>query len=143
VTDRPERLRPEGRGPQNHDPLAGITCRTRTQEAPVDDLATARTQEYEKVFRELVAIAERLDTLKHVETGGVDPHVTAAMHALRFAATILWPTIPHVPPPGYRFDSGYLLELAANSREAALEIGEFAPARPALRLVTDTATPPS
>jgi hypothetical protein len=111
------------------------------QEDPVDDPATARTQAYEEVFRELTALAERLDTLKHLESGGVDPRATAAMHALRFAATLLWPTVPHVPPPGYRFDSGYLLELAANWREAVLEIGEFAPARPALRLVTDPATP--
>jgi hypothetical protein len=37
------------------------------------------------------------------------------MHALRFAATLLWPTVPHVPPPGYRFDSGYLLGLVRGS----------------------------
>lgn len=103
--------------------------------------ATARTQEYEKVFSDIVATAERLDTLKQLESGGVDPHLTSAMHALRFAATILWPTIPHVSPPGYRFGSEYLLELAGHWREAALEIGEFAPAPPALRLVTDTAPP--
>ncbi|PWI11669.1 hypothetical protein DIZ27_04960 [Streptomyces sp. NWU339] len=108
----------------------------------MDDLATVRAQEYEKVFSDLITTAERLDMLRRLEGGGVDPHATAAMHALRFAATILWPTIPSAPPPGFRHDSERLLHLAAHWREAALELGEFAPARPTLRLVTDT-TPPS
>jgi hypothetical protein len=108
----------------------------------VDDLQAVRTQEYEKVFSELIATAERLDMLRRMEGGGVDPHATAAMHALRFAATILWPTIPSAPPPGFRHDSERLLQLTSHWREAALELGEFAPARPTLRLVTDT-TPPS
>ncbi|MFJ4013963.1 hypothetical protein [Streptomyces sp. NPDC090026] len=108
----------------------------------MDDLAAVRAQEYEKVFSELIATAERLDRLRRLEGGGVDPHATAAMYALRFAATILWPTIPSAPPPGFRHDSERLLQLAAHWREAALELGEFAPTRPALRLVTDM-TPPS
>ncbi|MET7731139.1 hypothetical protein ABZT02_07185 [Streptomyces sp. NPDC005402] len=45
------------------------------------------------------------------------------------------------PPPGYRQDSEGLLELIAQWREAALQIGEFAPERPTLRLVGDTAPP--
>jgi hypothetical protein len=60
------------------------------------------------------------------------------MHAVRFAATIMWPTASHMPPPGYRQDSEGILELIAHWREAALEIGEFAPPPPALRLVGDT-----
>ncbi|MEU5422323.1 hypothetical protein [Streptomyces sp. NPDC020667] len=108
----------------------------------MDDLATVRAQEYAKVFDELLAAAARLDMLRCLEGGGVDPHATAAMHALRFAATILWPATPNTPPPGFPDDSERLLQLAANWREAALELGEFAPQRPALRLVTDT-TPPS
>ncbi|OII65788.1 hypothetical protein BJP40_15785 [Streptomyces sp. CC53] len=63
------------------------------------------------------------------------------MHALRFAATILWPTIPSAPPPGFRHDSERLLHLAARWREEALELGDFAPARPTLRLITDTKPP--
>lgn len=108
---------------------------------PVDDLATVGAQEYAKVYDELLAAAARLDVLRRLEGGGVDPHATAAMHALRFAATILWPTVPNTPPPGYRHDSERLLQLAANWREAALELGEFAPPPPVLRLVSDTAPP--
>lgn len=107
----------------------------------MDDLATVGAQEYAKVYDELLAAAARLDVLRRLEGGGVDPHATAAMHALRFAATILWPTVPNTPPPGYRHDSERLLQLAANWREAALELGEFAPPPPVLRLVSDTAPP--
>ncbi|PVC81767.1 hypothetical protein [Streptomyces sp. CS014] len=42
------------------------------------------------------------------------------------------------PPPGYRHDSERLRQLAANWREAALELGEFAPQRPTLRLISET-----
>ncbi|MEU1216369.1 hypothetical protein ABZ424_28985 [Streptomyces sp. NPDC005790] len=107
----------------------------------MNDLAAVRAQEYEKVFNELLDVAARLDMLRRLEGGGVDPHATAAMHAIRFAATILWPAVPDVPPPGFRHDSEWLLQLAANWREAALELGEFTPARPTLRLVSDP--PPS
>jgi hypothetical protein len=107
----------------------------------VDDLATVRAQECAKVYDELLGAAARLDMLRRLEGGGVDPHATAAMHALPFAATILWPAVPNTPPPGYRHDSERLLQLAANWREAALELGEFAPLPPVLRLVSDTAPP--
>ncbi|MEV6576280.1 recombinase family protein [Streptomyces sp. NPDC051577] len=85
--------------------------------------------------------ANRLDILRRLEGGSVDPHATAAMHAVRFATTILWPTVPNTPPPGFRHDSERLLQLAANWCGAALELGEFAAPRPTLRLVRDTPTP--
>lgn len=31
---------------------------------------------------------------QHLESGGVDPQVTAALHTVGFAATILWPAVP-------------------------------------------------
>jgi hypothetical protein len=102
----------------------------------VDDLATVRALEYAKVYDELLSAAARLDMLRRLEGGSVDAHATAAMHAVQFAATILWPTVPNTPPPGYRHDSQWLLQLAANWREAALELGEFASPPPALRLVS-------
>jgi hypothetical protein len=102
----------------------------------VDDLHAVRAQEYAKVYEELLGAAARLDMLRRLEGGSINPHATAAMHGLRFAATILWPAVPNTPPPGYRQDSERLLQLAANWREAALELGEFAPQRPALRLVS-------
>jgi hypothetical protein len=55
--------------------------------------------------------------LRRLEGGGIDLHVTAAMHAVRFAAIILWPNVPNTPPPGFRRDSERLLQLAANWRE--------------------------
>ncbi|MFF1291899.1 MULTISPECIES: hypothetical protein [unclassified Streptomyces] len=102
---------------------------------------TVRTQEYAKVYTELLCTAAKLDTLRHLEGGYADGHVTAAMHAVRSAATVLWPTVPHTPPPGYRHDSEGLLGLIANWREAALELGEFARPRPDLCLVSDTPPP--
>ncbi len=75
------------------------------------------------------------------KAGGVDPHATAAVHAVRFAATILWPEVPNTSPPGFRHDSERLLQFAAHCREAAPDIGEFAPPPPVLRLVSDTAPP--
>jgi hypothetical protein len=106
----------------------------------VDDLATVRAQESAKVYKDLLRAAAQLDTLRRLEAGGaVDAHATAAMHAARFAATILRPTVPNTPPPsppGFRHDSERLLQLAAIWRDAALELGEFAPPRPALRLVS-------
>ncbi|MGZ2362414.1 hypothetical protein LRE75_38165 [Streptomyces sp. 372A] len=83
-----------------------------------------------KVYDALLEAAGRLDMLRRLEGGSVDPHATVAMHAIRFAATILWPTVPGTLPPGYRHDSERLLQLAANWREAALELGEFVPSAP-------------
>lgn len=107
----------------------------------MNEPTTVRTRAHAMMYAELLDTAARLDTLMRLEDGSVDPHVGAAMHAVRFAATIMWPTAPHMPPPGYRQDSEGLLELIANWREAALEIGEFAPERPTLRLVGETAPP--
>lgn len=50
----------------------------------MDDRATARAQEYVQVYEELLAAAARLDALRPLDAGGVDPHATAAMHAVRF-----------------------------------------------------------
>ncbi|MFF7642146.1 hypothetical protein [Streptomyces canus] len=107
----------------------------------MNEPTTAYTRERALMYAELLDTAARLDTLRRLEDGSVDPHVGAAMHAVRFAATIMWPTVPHMPPPGYRQDSEGILELIAHWREAALEIGEFAPPPPTLRLVSDTAPP--
>ncbi|MET8074935.1 hypothetical protein [Streptomyces sp. NPDC005303] len=104
----------------------------------MDEPTTVRTRAHAMMYAELLDTAARLDTLRRLEDGSVDAHVGAAMHAVRFAATIMWPTAPHMPPPGYRQDSEGILELIAQWREAALEIGEFAPPPPALRLVSDT-----
>ena len=106
----------------------------------MNEPTTVGTRAHAMMYAELLDTAARLDTLMRLEDGSVDPHVGAAMHAVRFAATIMWPTAPHMPPPGYRQDSEGILELIANWREAALEIGEFAPS-PTLRLVGDTAPP--
>ncbi|MEV6781164.1 hypothetical protein [Streptomyces sp. NPDC051098] len=103
------------------------------------DLATERALELEKTYNELLDVAARLDRLRRMEGGTVEAHATAATHAVRFAATILSPTIPGTAQPGFADDTERLLQLAASWREAALELGEFAPPRPGLTLVTDTA----
>ena len=106
----------------------------------MNEPTTAYKREYAMMYAELLDTAARLDTLRRLADGSVNPHVGAAMHAVRFGATIMWPTAPHMPPPGYRQDSEGILELIAHWREAALEIGEFAPV-PTLRLVSDTPPP--
>ncbi|WP_327309072.1 hypothetical protein OG730_40940 [Streptomyces sp. NBC_01298] len=115
-----------------------------------EDLIAARAREYERAYEELLALADRLDVLRHLQEG-VEPRAGAALHAVRFAASILRATDPDTPVPGFRQDTGRLLALAANWREAVFEIGEFAlpdtePAEPPavappLRLVTDPSTP--
>ncbi|OEJ22673.1 hypothetical protein AR457_35830 [Streptomyces agglomeratus] len=50
----------------------------------MDGLATVRAQEYAKMYDEPLGTAARLDMLRRLEGGGVAPHATAAMHALRF-----------------------------------------------------------
>ncbi|WP_406286128.1 hypothetical protein [Streptomyces sp. NBC_00209] len=99
----------------------------------MDDVV--RAQESVRTYGELLALAERLEALRQLGEDGVEAHTTAALHAVRFAATILWRTVPDVPEPDYRQDEERLLELAAHWREAALGLGEFAPRRPTLRLV--------
>ncbi|MEW2632694.1 hypothetical protein AB0903_13805 [Streptomyces sp. NPDC048389] len=105
-----------------------------------EDIETARAHQRTKVYDELADLADRLQLLVRLPKS-VDAHVGSALHAVRFAVTMLWPTTPGSPPPGYRHDSEYLLTLAAQWREAALETGEFAPEPPPLRLVGDTAPP--
>ncbi|MFB8084857.1 hypothetical protein EAO73_14065 [Streptomyces sp. col6] len=103
----------------------------------MDDVV--RAQESVRTYGELLALAERLEALRQLGEDGVEAHTTAALHAVRFAATILWRTVPDVPPPAFRQDDERLLELAAHWREAALGLGEFAPPRPTLRLVENDA----
>ncbi|WP_329184055.1 hypothetical protein [Streptomyces sp. NBC_01428] len=81
----------------------------------------------------LLELEEQLGTLRH-GAEGVDPHATAALHAVRFAAAILQPAIPATEPPPFPHSTERLLQLMANWREAALELGEFAPA-PTLQLL--------
>jgi hypothetical protein len=65
---------------------------------------------------------------------GADPHATAALHAVRFAAAIPQPAVPATEPPPFPRTAERLLQLMANWREAALELDEFA-LDPALRLL--------
>ncbi|MFI9159338.1 hypothetical protein [Kitasatospora aureofaciens] len=67
----------------------------------------------------------------------VDSRGTAALHAIRFAAAILQPAVPGTQEPPSPERTARLLELAGNWREAALELGEFAPAGPVLRIILD------
>ncbi len=97
---------------------------------------TVRAQEYAQVYDGLLEAAGRLEVLRRLEPGGsVDAHATAAMHAVAFAATVLQPRVPGAAPHGFRHDAERLLELAATWREAAFDVGAFAPPRPTLRLV--------
>ncbi|MFE1872984.1 hypothetical protein ACFW9N_19060 [Streptomyces sp. NPDC059496] len=57
------------------------------------------------------------------------------LHAVRLAAAILQPVVPGTEAPPFPDDTARLLQLIGNWREAALELGEFAPAGPVLRVI--------
>ncbi|WRZ91415.1 hypothetical protein OHB54_21440 [Streptomyces sp. NBC_01007] len=94
---------------------------------------------YADVYHDLLRASSTLDALRNAGTGddpGVEPYAGAAMWGVRFALAMLHRDLPCQPPPphGDR-TTEKLLSLCADWRDAALEIGEFAP-EPALRLVT-------
>ncbi|MEU9130679.1 hypothetical protein AB0D08_21700 [Kitasatospora sp. NPDC048540] len=60
---------------------------------------------------------------------------TTALHAVRLAAAILHPVVPGTDPPPFPDDTARLLQLIANWRDAVLDLGEFAPAGPVLRII--------
>ncbi|WP_251073205.1 hypothetical protein [Streptomyces sp. ISL-43] len=99
-------------------------------------------QEYEKAYNELLGAAARLHMLRRLEGVGLDSHATAAMHAIGFAATILWLNVPGPRRPATGTTASPSPSWPPNRREAALELGDYAPERPTMRLFTDT-TPPS
>ncbi|MFD8634307.1 hypothetical protein [Streptomyces sp. NPDC059533] len=80
----------------------------------------------------LLELAKRLDALRHVgHAGGLDPRATTALHAVRLAAAIFQPVVPGTEPAPFPDDTARLLQLIANWRDAALDLGEFAPVTPA------------
>ncbi|WP_327687217.1 hypothetical protein [Streptomyces sp. NBC_00467] len=103
----------------------------------MNELATVRALEFEKTYNELLRTAARLDRLRRLERGSVEAHATAAMYAVRFAATILYPTVPAAQPPRFPHGPERALQLAATWREVVLELGE----RPALQLIAGGAAP--
>lgn len=92
---------------------------------------------YVDVYNNLLETASALEVLKRDGSGdsGVEPRAGAAMHAVRFAAALLFPAVPCQPPLPFPDDTQQLLDLAAHWREAALGLGEFAP-QPVLHVVT-------
>ncbi|MFI8459091.1 hypothetical protein [Kitasatospora sp. NPDC085464] len=91
---------------------------------------------YVPVYDMLLELEKRLDALRHVgPVDGIDPRATTALHAVRLAAAILQPVVPGTEPPPFPGDTDRLLKLIANCRDAALGLGEFAPAGPALRVI--------
>ncbi|GGL72862.1 hypothetical protein GCM10010129_15730 [Streptomyces fumigatiscleroticus] len=93
---------------------------------------------YVQVYDALLETAVVLESMLKggSDDTGVEPHAGAAMHAVRFAATVLFPTVACQKPPPFphAHDTQYMLELCANWRDAAMQVGEFAP-EPVLRVV--------
>ncbi|WP_405895199.1 hypothetical protein OG272_28975 [Streptomyces sp. NBC_00104] len=90
---------------------------------------------YAQVYNTLRDASATLEYLKKegVEEG-VEPHAGAAMWGVRFAITVLYPLLPCQPAPPVDYDPQKLLDLAAHWRDAAFDLGEFAP-EPVLRVV--------
>lgn len=91
---------------------------------------------YAQVYNTLRDASATLEYLKKegVPWEGVEPHAGAAMWGVRFAITVLRPLLPCQPEPPVDYDPQKLLDLAAHWRDAAFDLGEFAP-EPALRVV--------
>ncbi|GJF33647.1 hypothetical protein KNE206_63470 [Kitasatospora sp. NE20-6] len=86
---------------------------------------------YVPTYDMLLELEKHLDALRQAGPGnGVDPRGSAAMHAIRFAAAILRPVVPGTAAPPFTEDTARLLWLIANWRDAALDLGEFAPTAP-------------
>ncbi|WDN56025.1 hypothetical protein [Streptomyces clavuligerus] len=66
----------------------------------------------------LLELEERLGALRH-----------DVLDVVRFAAAILQPAVPGTEPPPFPRSTERLLQLMTDWREAALELGEFAPHR--------------
>ncbi|MFD0279508.1 hypothetical protein ACFVHB_37225 [Kitasatospora sp. NPDC127111] len=91
---------------------------------------------YVPAYDMLLELEKRLEALRRVgHAGGVDPRGTTALHAVRLAAAILQPVVPGTEAPPFPDDTARLLELIANWSDAALDLGEFAPAGPVLRVI--------
>ncbi|MET7650329.1 MULTISPECIES: hypothetical protein [unclassified Streptomyces] len=89
---------------------------------------------YVRAYNALLEAADDLETLKREGAEvGVEPHAGAALMAVRLAAAVLFPTVPCQAPP-WCHDTDRLLDLVVNWRDAAFEVGEFAP-EAGLRLV--------
>ncbi|MFI5798822.1 hypothetical protein [Streptomyces sp. NPDC051677] len=89
---------------------------------------------YARVYRVLLEAADDLETLKREGAEvGLEPHAGAALAAVRLASAVLFPTVPCQTPP-WSQDTDRLLDLCGNWRDAAFEVGEFAP-EPTLRIV--------
>lgn len=92
--------------------------------------------EYTRICNVLRETADALDSLRRASgDGGVEPHAGAAMWGVRFAVAVLLHDMPCQMPPEFDVDTERLLGLCANWRDAAFDIGEFAP-EAGLRLVT-------
>lgn len=91
---------------------------------------------YVEVYSTLRQAAAALEELKRTGAGEgfAEPYAGAAMHAVRFAVAVLHPVLPCQPGPPADHEPQRQLDLAAHWRDAAFEIGEFAPG-PALRVV--------
>ncbi|MEU9469620.1 hypothetical protein AB0D78_23800 [Streptomyces avermitilis] len=92
------------------------------------------------MYNVLLETAADLEALKREGAErSVEPHAGAALMAVRLAAAVLFPTVPCQAPP-WSSDTDRLLDLVVNWRDAAFEIGEFAP-EPVLGLVTGECGP--
>ncbi|MFF7264967.1 hypothetical protein ACFZCL_32455 [Streptomyces sp. NPDC008159] len=91
---------------------------------------------YVEVYSTLRQAAAALEELKRTGAGEgfAEPYAGAAMHAVRFAVAVLHPVLPCQPGPPADHEPQRQLDLAAHWRDAAFEIGEFAP-EPMLRVV--------
>ncbi|MEH0546066.1 hypothetical protein QA802_24235 [Streptomyces sp. B21-105] len=82
---------------------------------------------YARVYRVLLEAAGDLETLKREGAEvGVEPHAGGALMAVRLATAVLYPRVTCQTPP-WSQDTDRLLDLCVNWRDAAFEVGEFAP----------------
>ncbi|MFE7750929.1 hypothetical protein [Streptomyces sp. NPDC057428] len=82
--------------------------------------ATSRGYEREAAYNELLVVAAKLDSTRRIGGKKVLPHDTAAMHAVRLAASLLWPRVDSPAPPFPPRRTDRLLKLVKQWHDAAL-----------------------
>ncbi|WP_327121945.1 hypothetical protein OG206_31265 [Streptomyces sp. NBC_01341] len=98
-------------------PEAAPSTAKKSSAAPA---ATARESEREAAYNELLVVAAKLDSTRRSGGRKVLPHDTAAMHAVRLAASLLWPRVDAPAPPFPPGRTDRLVKLVKRWHDAAL-----------------------
>lgn len=92
---------------------------TAREVSAVPAVASHRSQR-EAAYNDLLVVAAKLDSTRRKGGRKVLPHDTAAMHAVRLAASLLWPRVDAPAPPFSPRRTDRLVKLVGRWHDAAL-----------------------